>query len=121
VIRAKLRDRKPGFAVDYLRAVAERIVVQGDVIAGPIPDVNRHPVLQLLGPCCVLSAGIEHNHTGKETHMNTLTTKLAALAGTLFMNTLVMGAVAYCFALQPNAYMTAVALAKAVATQQGLG
>ena len=54
--------------------------------------------------------------------MDTLTTKLAALAGTLFMNTLVMGAVAYCFfALQPNTYMTAVALAKAVATQQGLG
>jgi len=51
--------------------------------------------------------------------MDTLTTKLAALAGTLFMNTLVMGAVAYCFALQPNTY--AVALAKAVAAQQGLG
>jgi hypothetical protein len=86
-----------------------------------IADVNRHPVLQLLSPCCVLSAGIEDKHTGKETHMNTLTTKLAALAGALFMNTLVMGAVAYCFALQPNTYMTAVALAKAVATQQGLG
>jgi hypothetical protein len=85
------------------------------------PNVNRHTVLQLLSPCCVLSAGIEHKHTGKETHMDTLTTKLAALAGTLFMNALVMGAVAYCFALQPNTYMTAVALAKAVATQQGLG
>jgi hypothetical protein len=88
---------------------------------GDIPDVNRHPVLQLLSPCCVLSAGIEHKHTGKETHMDTLTTKLTALAGTLFMNTLVMGAVAYCFALQPNTYVTAVALAKAVATQQELG
>jgi hypothetical protein len=53
--------------------------------------------------------------------MDSLTTKLAALAGTLFMTTLVMGAVAYCFALQPNTYMTAVALAKALATQQGLG
>jgi LPS sulfotransferase NodH len=53
--------------------------------------------------------------------MDTLTTKLAALAGTLFMNALVMGAVAYCFVVQPNTYMTAVALAKAVATQQGLG
>ena len=53
--------------------------------------------------------------------MDTLTTKLAALGGTLFMNTLVMDAVAYCFALQPNTSMTAVALAKAVATQQGLG
>ena len=53
--------------------------------------------------------------------MNTLATKLAALAGTLFMNTLVMGAVGYCFALQPNTYVTAVALAKAVVTQQKLG
>jgi hypothetical protein len=52
--------------------------------------------------------------------MDTLTTKLAALTGTLFMNALVMGAVAYCFALQPT-NVTAVALAGAVATQQGLG
>ena len=86
-----------------------------------VPDVNRDPVLQLLSPCGVLSAGTEHRHTGKEIHMDTLTTKLAALAGALIMNTLVMGTVAYCFALQPNTYMTAVALAKAVATQQGLG
>ncbi len=34
--------------------------------------------------------------------MDTLTSKLAALAGTLFMNMLVMGAIAYCFALQPS-------------------
>jgi hypothetical protein len=53
--------------------------------------------------------------------MDTLRSKLAALAGTLFMNALVMGAVVYCFALRPNTYMTAVAFAKAVATQQGLG
>jgi hypothetical protein len=56
----------------------------------------------------------------KETHMHTLTTKLAALAGTLLMTTLVMGAVAYCFVLQPNTYLPAVGLAQAVATQ-GLG
>ena len=53
--------------------------------------------------------------------MDTLTTKLAALAGALLTNTLVMGAVGYCFALQPNTYPTAVALVKAVVTQQGLG
>jgi hypothetical protein len=57
----------------------------------------------------------------QETTMNTFTTKLAALAGTLFMNTLVMGAVGYCFALQPNTYTTAVAVAKALVTQHGLG
>jgi hypothetical protein len=53
--------------------------------------------------------------------MDTLTTKLAALAGALFVNTVVMGTVAYCFALQPNTYVTAVALAKAIAMQHGLG
>jgi hypothetical protein len=53
--------------------------------------------------------------------MNTLTTKLAALAGTLLVNTVVMSAVGYCFALQPNSYPTAIALVKAVVTQQALG
>jgi hypothetical protein len=62
-----------------------------------------------------------NKHTGKETHMDTLTNKLAALAGAVFMNTLVMSAVGYCFALQSNTYVTAVAFAKAVVTQQGLG
>jgi hypothetical protein len=52
--------------------------------------------------------------------MDTLTTKLAALAGAIFMNTLVMSAIGYCFALQSNTYMTAVAFAKAVVTQQAL-
>jgi hypothetical protein len=52
--------------------------------------------------------------------MDTLTTKLAAVAGALFMNMLVMGAVAYCFALQPN-NIAVVALAKAAATKQVLG
>jgi hypothetical protein len=53
--------------------------------------------------------------------MDTLTTKLAALAGAIFMNALVMGAVAYCFALQPDTYRAAVALTKALAAQQGMG
>jgi hypothetical protein len=53
--------------------------------------------------------------------MNTLTTNLAAIAGTLLMNTLVMGAVAYCFAPHPNTNTAAVALAKAVAAQHGFG
>jgi hypothetical protein len=89
-------------------------------VAGSCPTLID-PDVQLLKPCCVLSAGIEHKLTGKETPMDTLKAKLAALAGTLFMNTLVMGAVVYCFTLQPNTYMTAVALAKTVVTQQGLG
>jgi hypothetical protein len=107
------------FAVSDLAAAEDPCLTYELPVLGRQPP-HRYPVLQLLSPCCVLSVGIERKHTDKETHMETLTTKLAALAGTLFMNTLVMGAVAYCFALQPNTYMTAVALAKAVATQQGL-
>jgi hypothetical protein len=87
----------------------------------PGPLGASRDFLQLLIACCVLSAGIDHKHINKEIDMGTFATKLAALAGTLFMNTLVMGAVACCFAIQPNAYTTAVALAKAVAMQQGLG
>jgi hypothetical protein len=58
---------------------------------------------------------------GKETPMDTLATKLAALAGTILMNTLLLVGVACCFAIQPNTNLTAVALAKAVAAHQGLG
>jgi hypothetical protein len=47
--------------------------------------------------------------------MDTLATKLAALAGTLLMNALLMVGVAFCFTIQPNTYLAAVALAKAVA------
>lgn len=64
--------------------------------------------------------GIEHKHIGKETDMDTLTSKLAALAGTLLMNALVMSAIGYCFALPSNTYMTAVASAQAVVTLQRL-
>ncbi len=53
--------------------------------------------------------------------MDTLATKLAALAGTILMNTLLLVGVACCFAIQPNTNLTAVALAKAVAAHQGLG
>jgi hypothetical protein len=52
--------------------------------------------------------------------MDTLTSKLAALAGTLLMNALVMSAIGYCFALPSNTYMTAVASAQAVVTLQRL-
>jgi hypothetical protein len=112
---------KPAWITRNLFDIASHQQIPLEIVAHLAPDINRPPVLQLLRPCRVLSAGTEHKQTGKETHMDTLTNKLAAFAGSLFMNTLVMGAVAYCFALQPNTYMTAVALAKAVATQQGLG
>jgi hypothetical protein len=52
--------------------------------------------------------------------MNTLSSKLSAFAGALFANAVVMSAVVYCFALQSNAHLTAVAFAKAVVTHQWL-
>jgi hypothetical protein len=53
-------------------------------------------------------------------HMNTLSTKLTAFAAAIAMNGLVLGTLGYCFALQSNAHMTAVAFAKAVVTHQWL-
>jgi hypothetical protein len=52
--------------------------------------------------------------------MNTLSTKLTAFAAALFMNTVVMSALVYLFALQSNAHTTPIAFAKAVVTHQWL-
>jgi hypothetical protein len=53
--------------------------------------------------------------------MNTLSSKLTAFAAALAMNGLVFGALGYCFALQSNPAMTAIALAKSVTAHQVLG
>jgi hypothetical protein len=53
--------------------------------------------------------------------MHTLTTRIAALAGTIFMTTLMMSTVGYCFALQSKTDMTAVAFTQPVITRQALG
>jgi len=53
--------------------------------------------------------------------MNTLSSKLAAFAAALAMNGLVLGALGYCFALQSDPGMSAIAFAKAVVAHQGLG
>jgi hypothetical protein len=88
-----------------------------------IPNVSV-PIRRTIDFCNFTALAVfcqQESNTSKETHMDTLTSKLAALAGTLFMNTLVMSAVGYCFALPSNTHVTAVAFAKAVVTQQGLG
>jgi hypothetical protein len=59
-------------------------------------------------------------HLIKETPMNTLSTKLTAFAGALFANAVVMSAGGYCFALQSNVHLTALAFAKAVVAHQWL-
>jgi hypothetical protein len=52
--------------------------------------------------------------------MNTLSTKITAFAGALFANAVVLSAVGYCFALQSNAHVTALAFAKAIVTNPWL-
>jgi hypothetical protein len=52
--------------------------------------------------------------------MNTLSTKITAFAGALLANAIVMSAVGYCFTLQSNAHVTALAFAKAVVTHPWL-
>jgi hypothetical protein len=46
--------------------------------------------------------------------MNTLSSKLTAFAAALAMNGLVLGALGYCFALQSQPTMSALAFAKAL-------
>jgi hypothetical protein len=52
--------------------------------------------------------------------MNTLSSKLSALAATLLINGLVMGAVGYLFELQSHPHMSAFAFARQIATHQWL-
>jgi hypothetical protein len=56
----------------------------------------------------------------KETHMNTLSTKLTAFAAALAMNGLVFGALGYLFALQSPPNTSAITFAKVVVALQGL-
>ncbi len=52
--------------------------------------------------------------------MNTLSTKLSALAAALLMNSLIIGAVGYLFELQSHPQLSVVAFAKAVVAHQWL-
>ena len=56
----------------------------------------------------------DDHHSLKETHMNTLSSKLTAFAAALAMNGLVMGALGYLFVLQSYPSMSAFAFAKAL-------
>ena len=50
--------------------------------------------------------------------MNTLSSKLSALAAALLMNGLVMGAVGYLFEIQSHPHMSVLSFARRVATHQ---
>jgi hypothetical protein len=50
--------------------------------------------------------------------MNTLSSKLTALAAALVMNSLIMGAVGFLFELQSHPHLTVVSFARQVATHQ---
>lgn len=52
--------------------------------------------------------------------MNTLSTKLSALAAALLMNSLIIGAVGYLFELQSHPQLSVIAFAKAVVAHQWL-
>jgi hypothetical protein len=54
-----------------------------------------------------------------EIHMNTSTTsKLAALAAALIMNSVIMGAVGYLFAVQSHPHMSVLSFARQVVAHQ---
>jgi hypothetical protein len=50
--------------------------------------------------------------------MNTLSSKLTALAAALLMNGLIMGTVGYLFEIQSHPHMSAIAFARQVVTHQ---
>jgi hypothetical protein len=52
--------------------------------------------------------------------MNTISSKLTALAAALVMNGLIMGAVGYLFEIQSHPHMSVLSFARAVATHQWL-
>jgi hypothetical protein len=54
----------------------------------------------------------------KETHMNTLSSKLTALAAALVMKGLIMGAVGYLFEIQSHPHMSVVSFARQVVAHQ---
>jgi hypothetical protein len=52
--------------------------------------------------------------------MNTISSKLTALAGALAMNSLIMGAVGYLFALQAHPHLSPISFARQVVAHQWL-
>jgi hypothetical protein len=56
----------------------------------------------------------------KETHMNTLSTKLTAFAAALMVNGLVIGALGYLFEIQSHPHLSVVSFARQVMTHQWL-
>ncbi len=50
--------------------------------------------------------------------MNTLSSKITAFAAALMVNSLVMGAVGYLFAIQSHPHMSVISFARAVAAHQ---
>jgi hypothetical protein len=52
--------------------------------------------------------------------MNTLSSKLTALAAALLMNSLIMGAVGYLFEFQSHPHMSVISFARQVAAHQWL-
>jgi hypothetical protein len=52
--------------------------------------------------------------------MNTLSSKLSALAATLFMNCVIMGTVGYLFEIQSHPQLSAISFARAIVSHQWL-
>jgi hypothetical protein len=67
-----------------------------------------------------MQARIDDNHSRQETHVNTLSSKLTALAAALLMNSLIMGAVGYLFEIQSHPHISVISFARQIVTHQWL-
>jgi hypothetical protein len=65
-----------------------------------------------------MAVRIDDNHLLQEIHMNTLSSKLTALAAALVMNSLLMGAVGYLFEIQSHPHMSVSSFARQLAAHQ---
>jgi len=72
------------------------------------------------GPCCVMSVRIDYNHLRTEIHMNTISSKLSALAMALAVNSVIMGAVGYLFEIQSHPHMSVISFARLIVAHQWL-
>ena len=63
---------------------------------------------------------IDDSHLPSETHMNTISSKLAAFVIALTVNSLIMGAVGFLFEIQSHPHMSVISFARAVAAHRWL-
>ena len=67
-----------------------------------------------------MSVRIDYNHLRTEIQMNTISSKLTALAMALAVNSVILGAVGYLFEIQSHPHMSVISFARQIVAHQWL-